>query len=105
MKYIREMPTKLWNVNEISKLAQIIIRTLHYYDTIGLLKPSARSSSGYRMYSEQDLLTLEQIIASKICGFMLMSTQEILASSNDVILIKLKAQLRILQEKIVHLVE
>ena len=42
---------------------------LHHYDKIGLLTPSVRASNGYRWYSEQDLATLQQIIALKFFGF------------------------------------
>ena len=60
-----------WYVNELSKLTKVTVRTLHHYDKIGLLKPSLRRSNGYRLYSEADLLKLQQIIALKFFGFEL----------------------------------
>lgn len=60
-----------WYVNELSKLTKVTVRTLHHYDKIGLLKPSLRRSNGYRLYSEVDLLKLQQIIALKFFGFEL----------------------------------
>jgi DNA-binding transcriptional MerR regulator len=49
-------------VNQLARLAGISVRTLHHYDHIGLLKPSARSAAGYRLYGTQDLLRLQQIL-------------------------------------------
>ncbi len=60
-----------WHVNELSKLTKVSVRTLHYYDKIGLLKPSLRRPNGYRLYSEKDLLKLQQILALKFFGFKL----------------------------------
>ena len=60
-----------WYVNELSKLTKVSVRTLHHYDKIGLLKPSLRRSNGYRLYSEADLLKLQQILALKFFGFEL----------------------------------
>ncbi|QQR48730.1 MerR family transcriptional regulator [bacterium] len=57
---------KKWQVKEFSELAKISVRTLHHYDEIGLLKPSLRSSNGYRLYSEQDLLKLGSVDFSKM---------------------------------------
>jgi DNA-binding transcriptional MerR regulator len=49
-------------VKEISKLTGISVRALHYYDEIGLLKPTAKSEAGYRLYDEKALETLQQIL-------------------------------------------
>ena len=54
-----------WYVKDLSKLTGISVQTLHHYDRIELLKPSLRLSNGYRVYSEKDLLQLQQIIALK----------------------------------------
>jgi DNA-binding transcriptional MerR regulator len=60
-----------WYVNELSKLTKVSVRTLHHYDKIGLLKPSIRLENKYRLYSEKDLLKLQQILALKFFGFEL----------------------------------
>jgi DNA-binding transcriptional MerR regulator len=62
---------KRWYIKELSNLTQVSVRTLHHYDKIGLLKPSLRQSNNYRLYSEKDLLQLQQIIALKFFGFEL----------------------------------
>lgn len=49
-------------VKEISNLTGISVRTLHYYDEIGLLKPASVSKAGYRLYDEKSLETLQQIL-------------------------------------------
>lgn len=49
-------------VKEISRMTGISVRTLHYYDEIGLLKPSGKSHAGYRFYDEQALEQLQQIL-------------------------------------------
>lgn len=49
-------------VKEISELTGISVRTLHYYDEIGLLKPTQKSDAGYRLYDDKALETLQQIL-------------------------------------------
>lgn len=49
-------------VKEISDLTGVSVRTLHYYDEIGLLKPTDKSEAGYRLYDDKALETLQQIL-------------------------------------------
>lgn len=63
-------------VKEVSLLANISVRTLHYYDQIGLLKPKKLTDGGYRLYGEEELLRLQQILFFRELGFPL---KEILA--------------------------
>ena len=49
-------------VKEISEITGISIRTLHYYDEIGLLLPTKKSDAGYRLYDQKALETLPQIL-------------------------------------------
>lgn len=49
-------------VKEISNLTGISVRTLHYYDEIGLLRPTIKSEAGYRLYDDKALETLQQIL-------------------------------------------
>ena len=92
----------MWYVKELSKVTKVSIRTLHYYDKIDLLKPSERLVNGYRVYSENDLLKLEQIIALKFFGFTL-SHIKILLHKNKDMLSFLKAQLNLLEAEVSHL--
>lgn len=89
---------KQWYAKELSQLTQVSVRTLHHYDKIGLLKPSMRLSNGYRLYSEKDLLKLQQIIALKFFGFELTQIKVLLAKQDDVVK-NFAMQSKFLQEK------
>ena len=52
----------MMTVKEIAELTHISARTLHYYDEIGLLEPTAKSEAGYRLYDDKALETLQQIL-------------------------------------------
>lgn len=66
------------SISQVAKLTGISIRTLQYYDEIGLLKPSKLTSSGYRLYDDDSLQTLQQILFFKELGFQLKEINEIL---------------------------
>lgn len=70
-----------WYVKDLSKLTGISVQTLHHYDRIDLLKPSLRLPNGYRVYSEKDLLQLQQIIALKFFGFELSHIKALLTDN------------------------
>jgi DNA-binding transcriptional MerR regulator len=91
-----------WRIKEISDLTKISIRMLRHYDKIGLLKPSYRSSNGYRCYTAQDLAKLQQIIALKYFGFKLSAIKTILQKHQNVYA-HLQAQQQVLKEQSVHL--
>jgi len=55
-------------VGELAALANLTVRTLHHYDSIGLLQPSARSDAGYRLYDRDDVARLQQIQALRSFG-------------------------------------
>ncbi|MBB6452637.1 DNA-binding transcriptional MerR regulator [Salirhabdus euzebyi] len=67
-------------VKEVADLVGISVRTLHHYDEIGLLTPEATTTSGYRLYSEEDLECLQQILFFKELGFPLKKIREIISS-------------------------
>jgi len=69
-------------VQQLARLAGVSARTLHYYDHIGLLKPSARTAAGYRLYGEADLLRLQQILFFRELDFPLADIQAILDEPN-----------------------
>jgi DNA-binding transcriptional MerR regulator len=58
-------------IGEVARLAHVSVRTLHHYDEIGLLSPSARSEAGYRLYSEDDLARLQQVLLYRELGLPL----------------------------------
>ncbi|GAB3886177.1 MerR family transcriptional regulator [Terrabacter terrigena] len=51
-----------WTVGQVADLFGVTVRTLHHYDAIGLLVPSARSRAGYRLYTAADLTRLQQVV-------------------------------------------
>ncbi len=67
-------------VKEVADLVGISVRTLHYYDEIGLLVPEETTESGYRVYSEKNLETLQQILFFKELGFPLKEIKKIINS-------------------------
>lgn len=67
-----------YSVSELAELADVTVRTLHYYDEIGLLKSSKRTAAGYRRYGMQDLLRLQQILFFKAVDMPLDEIQAIL---------------------------
>lgn len=58
-----------YTVKTLAKAAGVSVRTLHHYDRIGLLKPSIRTTAGYRLYGEGELLRLQQILFYKELDF------------------------------------
>lgn len=67
-----------YQVKELSKLAGVSVRTLHYYDNIGLLKPTIVKPNGHRFYSNEDCLKLQYILSLKCIGFSLKRIKRIL---------------------------
>ena len=65
-------------ISHVAELTGISIRTLQYYDEIGLLKPSELTQSGYRLYNDEALQKLQQILFFKELGFKLKDIREIL---------------------------
>ena len=58
-------------IKDVSRLAGVSIRTLHYYDSIGLLSPAKEAESGYRLYDDTDLERLQQILLFRELQFPL----------------------------------
>lgn len=61
----------MMTVRQISRLAGVSVRTLHHYDAVGLLKPSAVTQAGYRLYDSQALERLRRILLFRALGFSL----------------------------------
>jgi DNA-binding transcriptional MerR regulator len=67
-------------VKEVADLVGVSVRALHYYDQTGLLTPGRRTESGYRLYSDKDLETLQQILFFRELDFPLKKIKEIIGS-------------------------
>jgi len=91
-----------YTVKEIALLSGVSVRTLHWYDRIGLLRPSHTGANNYRYYEEPQLLCLQQILFFKELGFTLSDIQKLL-SQNDFDHIKaLRAHRKVLEEDIIR---
>ena len=66
-------------VHEVSRLTGVSIRALQYYDRIGLLRPSAYSRAGYRLYDDTALETLQQILLYRELDFPLVDIKALLS--------------------------
>ncbi len=93
-----------WFVKDLSQLTGVSVQTLHHYDRIGLLGPSLRLTNGYRVYSEKDLLRLQQIIALKFFGFELSQIKNFLSEEGSV-LKHFNSQAQVLEQKANALLE
>ena len=60
-----------WQIGELARQTGLSVRTLHYYDHLGLLVPSEHTEAGYRLYTRADLQRLQQIISLRQLGFSL----------------------------------
>ena len=65
------MDQRFYHSGQFAEIASVSVRTLRYYDKIGLLSPSQYTESGYRLYTSRDLLRLQNILALKFLGFSL----------------------------------
>ena len=70
-------------IKEFARFTGVSVRTLHYYDEIGLLQPAqVDRATGYRFYDEQSLLRMQEILFYRELDFPLKSIEEILSSPN-----------------------
>ena len=89
----------MYRVSEFAERAGVTVRTLHHYDRLGLLKPSGRTESGYRLYGERDFARLQQIVTLKFIGLPLRQIKELLDGTDLDMASTLRLQRRLLQEK------
>ena len=90
---------KLFKVKEFSELTGVTVRTLHHYDRIKLLIPEQKSASGYRLYSEDDMLRLQQILTLKFLGLSLDDIRKIMDVSKSDLVTSLQHQLTALTKQ------
>ena len=95
-------------VKEVSRLTGVSVRTLHHYDAIGLLKPTAVTEAGYRLYDEQTLGKLQTILLFRELEFPLKEIKEMLTAEHFDPMAALADQIRLLElrrEKLDRLIE
>jgi MerR family transcriptional regulator, thiopeptide resistance regulator len=71
---------RTYQVNDVARIAGVSVRTLHHYDEIKLLVPKTRTRAGYRLYNDDDLIRLQQILIGRELG---MPLEEIRRSFDD----------------------
>jgi DNA-binding transcriptional MerR regulator len=70
-----------YTVKQVAAMSGVSVRTLHFYDETGLLKPACTRANGYRIYEEPQLLMLQQILFYRELGFELKRIKEILGQA------------------------
>lgn len=70
------------HIKEVAKQTKITVRTLRYYDQIGLLTASSKTEGGHRLYSEEEMKKLQYIQFFKGMGYKLQFIKDILSDSN-----------------------
>ena len=93
----------MMTVNEVSKLTGVSIRTLQYYDTIGLLPPTEYTKAGYRLYDDTAMERLQQILLFKELEFPLKEIKTIIDAPNFDRNKALEQQIELLTMKKEHL--
>jgi DNA-binding transcriptional MerR regulator len=91
---------RAWKVGELAKLAGLTVRTLRYYDQIGLYSPSGHSESGHRLYTESDLTRLQQVQSLKQLGLSLDAIRSVLSGDSISLVEILSLQIARLKETI-----
>ncbi|APH05163.1 MerR family transcriptional regulator [Bacillus weihaiensis] len=93
------MDPHLYSIGEFSKMTMTTIRTLHYYDEVGILTPTFVNEKGRRFYSEEALITLQKIISLKFLGFSLEDIKKLIRTQNWDLKLSLEEQLKQMKEK------
>lgn len=88
-----------WTVGQVAEAAGVTVRTLHHYDEIGLLHPSARSPAGYRLYAEGDVRRLHDIVLLRSLELPLDAVDRLLEAPREERVEVLRRQRRRLSER------
>lgn len=94
---------RLRKVGEVAASTGVSVRTLHHYDRIGLLRPSGRSAGDYRLYGDEDLLRLQQILTLRFLGFPLKQIDGLLDRPEFDLVASLRIQQRAIGDRIADL--
>ena len=89
-----------YTVKQVARMSGVSVRTLHFYDETGLLKPARHGSNGYRSYGESHLLTLQQILFYRELGFELRQIKGILGRADFEKVAALQSHRKVLQKNL-----
>jgi MerR family transcriptional regulator, thiopeptide resistance regulator len=103
MVYIVVDEAIVYTVKQLAKLAGVSVRTLHYYDEIGLLKPSSLGGNGYRHYDESAMLKLQQILFYRELELSLEEIKSIVGRPDFDVANALQSHKKALQGRVVRL--
>ncbi len=92
--------TRSWKIGDLARRTKLTVRTLHHYDALGLLRPSARTEGGHRVYTARDVARLQQIVSLRHMGFPLAEIGRLLKRREVSALGVLRAHLARLRETI-----
>ena len=89
-----------YTVKQVAKISGVSVRTLHFYDETGLLKPAYHGTNGYRFYEEPQRLTLQQILFYRELGFELKQIESILGRAGFEQIAALQSHRKVLEENL-----
>src|SRR5678815_3949971 len=89
-----------YTVKQVATMSGVSVRTLHFYDETGLLKPAYLGATGYRFYEEPQLLTLQQILFYRELGFELKQIKRILSRPDFDKIAALESHRKVLQKNL-----
>jgi DNA-binding transcriptional MerR regulator/uncharacterized cupin superfamily protein len=89
-----------YTVKQVAAMSGVSVRTLHFYDETGLLKPAYTKANGYRIYEEAQLLMLQQILFYKELGFELKRIKRILGQANFEKAAALRSHRKVLEQNV-----
>lgn len=94
--------TTHWKVGELAARTGLSVRALHHYDEIGLLSPTARTSSGHRLYGRPDVERLQQVQSLRSMGMSLDEVKRALDDERRAPREIVRAQLAQLRDRLAH---
>ena len=89
-----------YSVSQLAKLSGVSVRTLHFYDEIGLLPPASVKENGYRVYEEAQLLRLQQILIYREMGMSLAEIQRVMEGDDFDVLVALESHRQVLRDQV-----
>lgn len=89
-----------YTVAKLAEISGVSVRTLHWYDEVGLLKPAYHGANGYRYYEEEQLLMLQQILFFRELGFELKQIRRVLGRSDFDKMVALSSHRQVLHKNL-----
>src|SRR6186997_645695 len=89
-----------YTVKQVATMSRVSVRTLHFYDETGLLKPAFYGDNGYRFYEEPQLLMLQQILFYRELGFELKRIKQVLGRAKFEKVAALKSHRKVLEKNL-----